>query len=63
MSRPEILFPLFAGLDTLEGVGPKAAKAFAALGVEKPEPAVCCRVSGSTAAASLRSAMWCRPAR
>ena len=37
MSRPEILFPLFAGLDTLEGVGPKTAKAFAALGVEKPK--------------------------
>lgn len=37
MSRPEILFPLFAGLDTLEGVGPKTAKAFASLGVEKPK--------------------------
>ncbi|GLS87851.1 ATP-dependent DNA helicase RecG [Cypionkella aquatica] len=37
MSRPEILFPLFAGLETLEGVGPKTAKAFEALGVEKPK--------------------------
>ena len=37
MSRPEILFPLFAGLDTLEGVGPKTAKAFAALGVQRPK--------------------------
>ncbi|WP_323006923.1 ATP-dependent DNA helicase RecG [Pseudorhodobacter sp.] len=37
MSRPEILFPLFAGLETLEGVGPKTAKAFAGLGVEKPK--------------------------
>jgi ATP-dependent DNA helicase RecG len=26
MSRPEILFPLFADLETLEGVGPKTAK-------------------------------------
>ena len=34
--RPEILFPLFAGLDTLEGVGPKTAKAMAGIGVEKP---------------------------
>jgi len=37
MSRPEILFPLFAGLDTLAGIGPKTAKAFAALGVERPK--------------------------
>ena len=37
MSRPEILFPLFAGLDTLEGVGPKTAKAFEALGIHKPK--------------------------
>ena len=27
MSRPEILFPLFADLETLDGIGPKAAKA------------------------------------
>ncbi len=37
MSRPEILFPLFAGLETLDGVGPKTAQAFALLGVEKPK--------------------------
>jgi ATP-dependent DNA helicase RecG len=37
MSRPEILFPLFAGLETLDGIGPKSATAFAALGVEKPK--------------------------
>jgi ATP-dependent DNA helicase RecG len=34
--RPPELFPLFAGLETLEGVGPKAAQAFAQMGVEKP---------------------------
>ncbi len=34
--RPEILFPLFAPLETLEGVGPKSARLFAALGVERP---------------------------
>lgn len=34
--RPEILFPLFAGLDTLAGVGPKIAKTFAQMNVEKP---------------------------
>lgn len=36
MSRPAVLFPLFAGLETLDGVGPKSAKLFPALGVEKP---------------------------
>lgn len=34
--RPEILFPLFAGLDTLAGVGPKTAKTFAQMAIEKP---------------------------
>ena len=37
MSRPESLFPLFAGLDTLDGVGPKTATAFTALNVERPK--------------------------
>ncbi|WP_295076062.1 ATP-dependent DNA helicase RecG [Tabrizicola sp.] len=37
MSRPEALFPLFAGLETLPGVGPKAAKAFESLGVTRPK--------------------------
>lgn len=37
MSRPPELFPLFAGLETLEGVGEKTAKAFAGLGVERPK--------------------------
>ncbi|MCA0872092.1 ATP-dependent DNA helicase RecG [Seohaeicola saemankumensis] len=34
--RPEILFPLFAGLETLEGVGPKTAKLMAQLDIETP---------------------------
>ena len=34
--RPEILFPLFAGIETLEGVGPKSAQNMAALAIEKP---------------------------
>ena len=37
MSRPELLFPLFAGLETLDGIGPKTAKGFAGLGVERPK--------------------------
>ncbi|MBR9763664.1 MAG: ATP-dependent DNA helicase RecG [Rhodobacteraceae bacterium] len=34
--RPEILFPLFAGLETLDGVGPKTAKNLAQLDVSLP---------------------------
>ncbi|WGV16702.1 ATP-dependent DNA helicase RecG [Fuscovulum ytuae] len=37
MTRPAELFPLFAGLETLEGVGEKTAKAFAGLGVDRPK--------------------------
>jgi ATP-dependent DNA helicase RecG len=37
MIRPEILFPLYAGLETLPGVGEKTAKAMAGLGVERPK--------------------------
>ena len=37
MSRPESLFPLFAELETLPGVGPKAAQAFETLGVTRPK--------------------------
>ena len=37
MSRPEPLFPLFASLETLDGIGPKTATAFAALNVERPK--------------------------
>jgi ATP-dependent DNA helicase RecG len=34
--RPEILFPLFADLETLDGVGPRTARAMVALGIERP---------------------------
>ena len=37
MTRPAILFPLFAGLETLEGVGPKTARALEGLGVTRPK--------------------------
>jgi ATP-dependent DNA helicase RecG len=37
MSRPAVLFPLFADLVTLAGVGPKTAKAMEGLGVERPK--------------------------
>ncbi|MHA6262032.1 ATP-dependent DNA helicase RecG [Arenibacterium sp. CAU 1754] len=34
--RPEPLFPLFAGLETLDGVGPKTAQLMGHLGIETP---------------------------
>ena len=34
--RPEILFPLFAALTKLEGIGPKSAQILAGAGIEKP---------------------------
>ncbi len=37
MSRPEVLFPLYAGLETLEGIGPKSAQALGGLGVTRPK--------------------------
>jgi len=37
MSRPEVLFPLFAELETLDGVGPKTARAFEGLDVTRPK--------------------------
>lgn len=38
--RPEILYPLFADLETLDGVGPKTAKFFAQMEVAKPRDLV-----------------------
>ncbi len=34
--RPPILFPLFAGIETLDGVGEKTARHLAQLGIERP---------------------------
>ncbi|MCG7518353.1 ATP-dependent DNA helicase RecG [Ruegeria sp. Ofav3-42] len=34
--RPEVLFPLFAGLETLDGVGPKTAQVMVQSGIESP---------------------------
>jgi len=38
--RPETLFPLFAELETLEGIGPKSAASLAAIGVVRPRDAL-----------------------
>jgi ATP-dependent DNA helicase RecG len=37
MSRPEILFPLYASVETLDGIGPKTARALEALDVTRPK--------------------------
>jgi ATP-dependent DNA helicase RecG len=34
--RPEVLWPLFGGLETLDGIGPKSAQALIAANIEKP---------------------------
>ncbi len=34
--RPEVLFPLFGDLETLQGIGPKTAKALTQVGIESP---------------------------
>ena len=36
IGRPELLFPLFAGLETLEGIGPKTAQNLLQSGTESP---------------------------
>ena len=36
MSRPPILYPLFAGIETLPGVGPRAAEAFSQIEITRP---------------------------
>ena len=37
MERPEILFPLFAELETLPGIGPRTAESLSGLGVLRPK--------------------------
>ncbi|MFE3838109.1 ATP-dependent DNA helicase RecG [Pseudogemmobacter sonorensis] len=37
MSRPEILFPLFADLETLAGIGARTARAMEPLGISRPK--------------------------
>ena len=57
--RPEPLFPLFAGLETLPGVGPKTAKLFANLGVAVPKDLLFTLPTGGvdrTPVASIRDA-------
>lgn len=44
--RPPALFPLFAALDTLPGVGPKSVAAFAQLGIERPRDLILTLPSG-----------------
>ena len=39
-SRPEVLFPLFANIKTLPGVGPKIAASLASLKITRPRDLV-----------------------
>lgn len=38
--RPPVLFPLFAGIDTLPGIGPKGRAALEQMGIDKPRDLV-----------------------
>lgn len=63
--RPEILFPLFAGLETLEGVGPKTAKHYAGINVETPRDLIFTAPAGGldrTRRASIRDVQLPGPA-
>ena len=46
MSRPDILFPLFADLTTLDGVGPKVAKLLGKIDIERPADLILTLPSG-----------------
>ncbi|MBM2577552.1 ATP-dependent DNA helicase RecG [Jannaschia sp. Os4] len=46
--RPELLFPLFASVETLPGIGPKSAKALASLRVATPKDLLFTLPTGGT---------------
>ncbi|MCF6443231.1 ATP-dependent DNA helicase RecG [Nereida sp. MMG025] len=46
-SRPEILFPLFASTETLEGIGPKSAKLLDGVGIATPKDVLFTLPSGT----------------
>lgn len=63
--RPEILFPLFAGLETLDGVGPKTAKNYGGINVETPRDLIFTLPAGGldrTRRASIREVALPGPA-
>ncbi|MDO5622380.1 MAG: ATP-dependent DNA helicase RecG [Paracoccus sp. (in: a-proteobacteria)] len=47
--RPPILFPLFAGVETLPGVGPRTAAVFAQMGVTRPRDLILTLPTGGVA--------------
>jgi ATP-dependent DNA helicase RecG len=46
--RPDYLWPLFAGLEALDGIGPKTARFYKALGVETPKDLILTLPIGGT---------------
>ncbi|WP_411958165.1 ATP-dependent DNA helicase RecG [Paracoccus homiensis] len=51
--RPPALFPLFAGIDTLPGIGPKGQAALAQMGIERPRDMVLTLPSGGITRRSI----------
>jgi ATP-dependent DNA helicase RecG len=61
MSRPDVLFPLFAEPTTLEGVGPRTAKLLARMGIEKPADLILTLPTGGVDRRLRRSIRDARP--
>ena len=59
--RPPVLFPLFAGIDTLPGVGPRAAEGFAGLGITRPRDLLMTLPQGGVARRRLARLAEARP--
>ncbi|MCQ0969914.1 ATP-dependent DNA helicase RecG [Paracoccus sp. TK19116] len=59
--RPPALFPLFAEIDTLPGVGPKAREAFAQMGIVRPRDLILTLPSSGITRRSLSRLVDARP--
>lgn len=61
MSRPEVLFPLFASLKTLAGIGPRTEKLFAQMGIERPRDLLFTLPSGGVSRRVVQDLATARP--
>ncbi len=59
--RPPALFPLFAGIETLPGIGPKAADALGTMGVTRPRDLIFTLPTGGVSRRAVDSIKDLRP--
>ena len=59
--RPPALFPLFAGVETLPGIGPKAADALETMGITRPRDLIFTLPTGGVARRAVDSIKDLRP--